>query len=89
MTCENISGYHLIVVEGLWIVAQHQALELKPTGGVQMAKQISGENLDRAARLRHKNHKHMYICIIVLTLTINTSYLLCDLFPLLKPGGEL
>ena len=40
MTCENISGYHLIVVEGLGIVAQHQALELKPTGGVQMAKQI-------------------------------------------------
>ena len=28
MTCENISGYHLIVVEGLRIVAQHQALEL-------------------------------------------------------------
>ena len=51
MTCENISGYHLIVVEGLQTVAaQHQALELTHRWGSAGQPNIRG-NLDEAATL--------------------------------------
>ena len=53
MTWENISGYHLIVVEGpLDCIATTSGFGINPQVGFRWSDKYQGGNLDRAATVR-------------------------------------